>query len=111
VARLRGLLSSWRFYIVIAYLALAVMTLSLYRSVQVSGDADRTQIQSNAAQHLVNCHQVENVKEGIRLFLREIEKLNRALDGPEAEARARVYEQFIERYFSVALCPRREYPA
>ena len=107
MARLRGLLSSWRFYIVIAYLALAVMTLSLYRSVQVSGDADRTQIQSNAAQHLVNCHQVENVKEGIRRFLREIEKLNRELDGKEAELRTRLYEQFIGRYFDVVRCPRK----
>jgi len=108
VARLRHALSDWRTYIVLAYLALALVSLSLYRSVRESREADRAVIVANASRHLANCHEVEGVKTGIRLFLREVEELNRELDGEEAELRAQLYEQFIRRYFDVASCPREE---
>ena len=91
MARLRHALSDWRTYIVLAYLALALVSLSLYRSVQESREADRAAIVSNASRHLANCHEVEGVKTGIRLFLREVAKLNRELDGretPDETARA-----------------------
>ena len=106
MARLRHLFSDWRFYIVVAYFVLALMTVSLYRSVQESRTSDRELIQDNATRHLSNCREVEGVKTGIRLFLHQIESLNRRLDGEEAEARARIYEQFISDYFSEVSCPR-----
>ena len=107
MVRLRRLLSSWRFYPVVAYVALAAVSVSLYRTAQSSDAADRALIRENAVRHLANCREVEGVKTGIRRFLREVEKLNRELDGQEAEVRAGLYEQFIRRYFDVARCPRK----
>ena len=90
MARLRALISNWRFYIVIAYFALAAGALAFYQQ----GRAEQDRQDQLVSQH---CGEVENLKRAMVTILLETSAFSIAHDGQEAIERAALYDRLIKR--------------